>query len=83
MARKTTYLFEDENGNEHSYEIIYDIISAHSNAFSEEADLDSVALVKVTEDGNELTNLDVQLIENIKYHCLQEFDDDQWDYEQD
>ena len=83
MARKTNYIFEDETGNEHTYEVFYDIIRPYAGGWDEEPETDAVEIQKVLEDGFELTDLNDQLLEDIKYFCLEEYDDDQWEYEQD
>lgn len=82
MARKTYYTFEDENGLEHTFDITYDITSK-AGGWYEELETDAVEIHKVVEDGNELTDLDPQLLEDIKYFCLEEYDDDQWEYDKD
>lgn len=85
MARKTTYIFETEEGFEHTYDIVYDITTPYADLMGEEPDLDSVLLIKITEDEVELPlgGLPDKLVEDIKFYCLEEFEDDQWDYADD
>jgi len=82
--RTAEYEYEDENGESHVLTIYYHIENSSSGGYDTEPSDTCVDIESVWENGKEIDiSHDSELMSEIEQELLEDFDDEQWEYDED